>query len=154
MCIRDRVQTGRCLPCLTDIVAVSNSRTGLPCRSIQRLISHLASVPSSVNVALILKGLVFGTVCLSVFGLLMMHILNVTSSRTFYSRPRIAYILLVLVFNLFFSPHIFDVPGPMFAKLPHNAVCSEIGGIHMCPLKICRAKPPIFGQFPDQTSSL
>jgi len=57
-----------------------------------------------------------------------------------------------VIFLSFFSPHIFDVPGPMFAKLPHDAVCSEIGGIHMCPLKILQGEtpPPIFGQFPDQ----
>ena len=32
-----------------------------------------------------------------------------------------------LFFILFFSVHrFFDVPGPIFAKLPHDAVCPEI----------------------------
>ena len=35
------------------------------------------------------------------------------------------YILVVLFY--FFSVHqIFDVPGPIVAKLPHDAVCAEI----------------------------
>jgi len=51
----------------------------------------------------------------------------------YYRRPHVAPAIAkdcysLAVFYLFFISHhrFFDVPGPIFAKLPHDTVCSEI----------------------------
>ena len=62
-----------------------------------------------------------------------------------------------VIFLLSFSNHrFFDVPGTIFAKLPHDAMCPEIFYLLQatCPLKIWRAKTPNFRRFADPKSTL
>jgi len=59
------------------------------------------------------------------------------------------------VFYLFSHHSFFDVPGPIFAKLPHDAVCPEIfyllyGCTYVPPKNFRGGKPPIFADLQTQ----